>query len=132
MTREFSGLCWQRKSEFDSKLFFHLKSAVLYQASHFRGADVLITGGLGFIGSALARQLVTLEARVTLVDSLIPEYGGNPFNIHDIKDRVTVDLTDVRDRIAMASLITTTGSPSRPSRSVKARPWRTGILRASK
>jgi UDP-glucose 4-epimerase len=72
---------------------------------HFPGADVLITGGLGFIGSALARRLVELGAKVTLVDSLIPEYGGNLFNIHDIRDRVTVDLTDVRDAAAMSALI---------------------------
>jgi UDP-glucose 4-epimerase len=73
--------------------------------SIFTGSDVLITGGLGFIGSALARRLVGLGAKVTLVDSLIPEYGGNRFNIDDIRDRVTVDLTDVRDAAAMASLI---------------------------
>jgi dTDP-glucose 4,6-dehydratase/UDP-glucose 4-epimerase len=71
----------------------------------FSGADVLITGGLGFIGSSLARRLVALEARVTLVDSLIPEYGGNLFNIEDIRDQVTVDLTDVRDVKAMTTLI---------------------------
>ena len=71
----------------------------------FIGSDVLVTGGLGFIGSALARRLVELGAKVTLVDSLIPEYGGNLFNIHDIRDRVTVDLTDVRDAAAMSSLI---------------------------
>jgi len=71
----------------------------------FTGSDVLVTGGLGFIGSALARHLVELGAKVTLVDSLIPEYGGNLFNIHDIRDRVTVDLTDVRDAAAMSSLI---------------------------
>ena len=71
----------------------------------FAGADVLVTGGLGFIGSALARRLVEIGAKVTLVDSLIPEYGGNLFNIHDIRDRVTVDLTDVRDAAAMSSLI---------------------------
>jgi UDP-glucose 4-epimerase len=68
-------------------------------------ANVLITGGLGFIGSALARRLVHLNANVTLVDSLIPKYGGNLFNIHDIKDRVTVNITDVRDPYAMAYLI---------------------------
>ncbi len=67
----------------------------------FAGSDVLITGGLGFIGSALARRLVEIGAKVTLVDSLIPEYGGNLFNIHDIRDRVTVDLTDVRDAAAV-------------------------------
>ena len=71
----------------------------------FTGSDILVTGGLGFIGSALARRLVELGAKVTLVDSLIPEYGGNLFNIHDIRDRVTVDLTDVRDAAAMSSLI---------------------------
>ncbi len=47
----------------------------------FQGASVLITGGLGFIGSNLARRLIDLGASVTLVDSLIPEYGGNLFNI---------------------------------------------------
>lgn len=71
----------------------------------FSGSDILITGGLGFIGSSLARRLVGLGARVTLVDSLIPEYGGNLFNIYDIRDRVIIDLTDVRDAPAMASLI---------------------------
>ena len=76
-----------------------------WDPSIFAGANVLVTGGLGFIGSALARRLVDLGAKVTLVDSLIPEYGGNLFNIHDIRDRVTVDLTDVRDAAAMSSLI---------------------------
>ena len=71
----------------------------------FAGRDVLITGGLGFIGSALARRLVALSARVTLVDSLIPEYGGNPFNVHDIRDRVTINVADVRDPHAMAWLV---------------------------
>ena len=71
----------------------------------FSGANVLITGGLGFIGSSLARQLVALRAKVTLVDSLIPEYGGNLFNIHDIRDKVSIELTDVRDIRAMATLI---------------------------
>ena len=47
----------------------------------FRGSRALITGGLGFIGTNLARRLVALGAKVTLIDSLIPEYGGNLFNI---------------------------------------------------
>ncbi|MEY2486801.1 MAG: hypothetical protein QOH39_2449 [Verrucomicrobiota bacterium] len=71
----------------------------------FSGANVLVTGGLGFIGSALARRLVGLDAKLTLVDSLIPEYGGNLFNVHDIVDRVTIDVTDVRDTSSMASLV---------------------------
>jgi UDP-glucose 4-epimerase len=71
----------------------------------FSGADVLITGGLGFIGSSLARQLVALQAKVTLVDNLISEYGGNLFNIDDFRDKVSIELTDVRDTKAMATLI---------------------------
>jgi UDP-glucose 4-epimerase len=71
----------------------------------FSGSDVLVTGGLGFIGSSLARRLVSLNANVALLDSLIPEYGGNLFNIHDIRDRVTVNLADVRDTQAMTSLV---------------------------
>lgn len=71
----------------------------------FSGNHILITGGLGFIGSSLARRLVALGAQVTLVDSLIPQYGGNLFNIEDIKDRVRVNITDVRDPHAMATLI---------------------------
>lgn len=71
----------------------------------FSGTHILITGGLGFIGSSLARKLVALNAHVTLVDSLIPEYGGNLFNIEDIKDRVRINITDVRDPHAMAHLI---------------------------
>jgi dTDP-glucose 4,6-dehydratase/UDP-glucose 4-epimerase len=68
-------------------------------------AHVLITGGLGFIGSNLARALVAKGANVTLVDSLIPQYGGNLFNIADIRDRVTVNVCDVRDPHAMAYLL---------------------------
>ena len=71
----------------------------------YAGATVLITGGLGFIGSNLARVLVTLGAKVTLVDSLIPQYGGNPFNIADIRDKVTVNVCDVRDQFAMPYLV---------------------------
>jgi dTDP-glucose 4,6-dehydratase/UDP-glucose 4-epimerase len=73
--------------------------------SGFSGKNVLITGGLGFIGSSLARRLLAEGADVTLVDSLIPQYGGNLFNIHDIRDKVTVNITDVRDPHAMAYLI---------------------------
>jgi UDP-glucose 4-epimerase len=71
----------------------------------FRNSRVLITGGLGFIGSNLARRLVALGARVTLVDSLIPLYGGNQQNIEDIRDDVTVNICDVRDRFAIEYLV---------------------------
>ena len=66
---------------------------------------VMITGGLGFIGSNLARRLVNLGAQVTLVDSLIPEYGGNLRNIADIRDRVSINLSDVRDRHGFRALV---------------------------
>lgn len=68
-------------------------------------AKILITGGLGFIGSNLARALVAQGAEVTLVDSLIPQYGGNPFNIEDIRGKVTVNVCDVRDPFAMDYLL---------------------------
>lgn len=71
----------------------------------FSGASVLITGGLGFIGSNLARRLVGMGARVTLADSLIPAYGGNRFNISDIAGQVTVNISDVRDPHAVSSLV---------------------------
>lgn len=71
----------------------------------FNGIDVLITGGLGFIGSNLARRLVASGARVTLVDSLVSNYGGNLFNINDITKSVTVNISDVRDPFAMAYLV---------------------------
>jgi UDP-glucose 4-epimerase len=71
----------------------------------YEGRSVLITGGLGFIGSNLARRLVDLGAQVTLVDSLIPEYGGNRANIAGIEDRVTVNISDVRDEHSLPSLI---------------------------
>lgn len=71
----------------------------------YKNKHVLITGGLGFIGSNLARRLVGLGAHITLVDSLIPSYGGNLFNIDDIKDRLTCNISDVRDPHAMAYLI---------------------------
>lgn len=66
---------------------------------------VLITGGLGFIGSNLARRLVHDGAKVTVVDSLIPEYGGNPRNLHDIKDQVAINFSDVRDPFSMNQLV---------------------------
>lgn len=71
----------------------------------FHNRSILITGGLGFIGSNLARRLVSMGAKVTLVDSLIPQYGGNVANIQDIRERVEVNITDVRDPHAMAYLI---------------------------
>jgi len=75
-------------------------------ADAFRGLRVLVTGGLGFIGSNLARRLLTLgAAEIVLVDSLIPEYGGNRFNISGIEKDVTVNIADVRDEHSMPQLV---------------------------
>lgn len=71
----------------------------------FQGSRVLITGGLGFIGSNLARRLVDYGAQVTLIDSLIPEYGGNLFNIAGIEEQVKVNISDVRDEHSMRYLV---------------------------
>lgn len=71
----------------------------------FQGKRVLITGGLGFIGSNLAIRLVELGADVTLVDSLIPTYGGNLWNIEPIKDKVRINISDVRDPFSMKYLV---------------------------
>jgi len=72
---------------------------------YYEGKKVLITGGLGFIGSNLARALVPLGADVLLVDSLIPDYGGNLFNIDGIESRVKVNIADVRDANGMQYLV---------------------------
>jgi UDP-glucose 4-epimerase len=71
----------------------------------FTNAQVLITGGLGFIGSNLARRLVALGADVTVVDSLIRDYGGNLYNVEGIRDRIQVNVSDVRDSHSMQHLV---------------------------
>jgi UDP-glucose 4-epimerase len=71
----------------------------------YSGARALVTGGLGFIGSHLAARLVELGAEVTIVDSLIPDYGGNEFNVREIADRVTIDHSDMRDAEAIGALV---------------------------
>jgi len=67
-------------------------------AEVYGGRSVLITGGLGFIGSSLAHRLVELGAVVDLVDAMVPNCGGNPFNIDRIRDRVGVHIADIDDR----------------------------------
>jgi len=71
----------------------------------FINKTILITGGCGFIGSNLARRLVSLGAKVTLVDSLLPQYGGNLENIADIRQKVELNISDVRDIHSMSHLI---------------------------
>jgi len=69
------------------------------------GKSVLITGGLGFIGSNLARRLVAEGARVAVCDALIEGYGGNPANVAEIRDAIAIERADVRDASAMERLV---------------------------
>jgi UDP-glucose 4-epimerase len=71
----------------------------------YRGRRVLITGGVGFIGSNLARQLVDLGADVLLVDAMNPDYGGNLFNIAGIENRVRLNIGDVRNESMIDLLV---------------------------
>jgi UDP-glucose 4-epimerase len=73
--------------------------------TYYRGRRVMITGGAGFIGSNLARQLVDLGAEILLVDSLIPDYGGNLYNIQDIASRLRLNVADVRMQTTMEALV---------------------------
>jgi len=71
----------------------------------FSNKKVLITGGAGFIGSTLAQYLAKCGAKITIVDSMIPDYGGNLQNLTGIRDKITINFSDVRDRFSMEYLI---------------------------
>lgn len=70
----------------------------------YSGKRVLITGGLGFLGSNLAHALVERGCRVTVLDPLFPEYGGNPFNVEEIKSRLGILIDDVRNEALLEKL----------------------------
>jgi UDP-glucose 4-epimerase len=74
-------------------------------AETFRGRRVLITGGLGFIGSNLAIRLAEAGARVAILDALIPQFGGNRLNIAPVEGRVAVDPSDMRDEEAVEKAV---------------------------
>jgi UDP-glucose 4-epimerase len=71
----------------------------------FSGKNILITGGLGFIGSSLAISLAKQGAHITIVDTMTPNQGGNVFNIDPIKGSVAVDYSDIRDTFAINQLV---------------------------
>jgi nucleoside-diphosphate-sugar epimerase len=73
--------------------------------SQFAGSRCLITGGLGFIGSNLARELVGRGAEVRIVDALITGHGGDHYNLGDCADRVEVHLSDLRDGHVVRHLV---------------------------
>src|SRR3954462_2787419 len=74
-------------------------------SSRYGGSRALVTGGLGFIGSHLSKAQGDLGAEVTIVDSLIPEYGGNLYNVRDIADHVRINLSDIRDPWSIRTLV---------------------------
>lgn len=75
------------------------------QSKFYKDKNVLITGGLGFIGSSLAIKLAELGANVTIIDSLVPDYGGNLFNIEPVKSKVKVNISDVRDKYSINHIV---------------------------
>ena len=74
----------------------------------YRGRRVMITGGMGFIGSNLARLLVDAGAQILIVDALDPDYGGNQFNISGIEEYVRLNVADVRDVQALRNMVEAT------------------------
>jgi UDP-glucose 4-epimerase len=71
----------------------------------FADKEILVTGGLGFIGSNLCIALVEAGARVTIMDNMLPRQGGNLFNIREIEDRVRVNFSDVRNQLSVNHLV---------------------------
>ncbi|HEU0167269.1 MAG TPA: GDP-mannose 4,6-dehydratase, partial [Chloroflexota bacterium] len=74
-------------------------------ARFYAGKHVLVTGGAGFIGSNLVHRLAAYDAKITVLDSLLPNYGGNLYNLEGVRDRVWLTVTDLRDVNALAYLI---------------------------
>jgi len=70
-----------------------------------KGTRVLVTGGLGFIGSNLSARLIGLGAKVTIVDNMMPRLGGNLFNVKEIRDQIHINFSDVRDGHSMDYLV---------------------------
>ena len=63
----------------------------------YKGKEVLITGGLGFIGSSLTIALVKKGARVTIIDNMLKRQGANLFNIEPVKHKVKINFSDIRN-----------------------------------
>lgn len=82
-----------------------LSGAAVSAWSQLKNKRVLITGGLGFIGSNLACRLVALGAEVTVVDSLTPGCGGNLWNVRACKKGLRIEVADIRDSAVVAELV---------------------------
>ncbi len=70
-----------------------------------KGKRILITGGLGFIGSNLAHRCVDAGAKVTIYDCLDPRSGGNMFNVKDIEKSIRLELNDIRNFEGLSACI---------------------------
>jgi nucleoside-diphosphate-sugar epimerase len=64
----------------------------------FKGKRVVITGGAGMLGSSIAQRLVELGAQVTVLDAMLPQYGGNAFNLAEIQNEIRFVHGDIRDK----------------------------------
>jgi UDP-glucose 4-epimerase len=73
--------------------------------NEFKNKKVLITGGLGFIGSNLAIKLVRFGAEVLAVDNMLPRQGGNLFNVESVKDKIKINISDIRNPVSMNHLV---------------------------
>ena len=71
----------------------------------YQNKEILITGGLGFIGSNLAIQLAKLGTKVSIVDIMLPRHGGNLFNVEEVKNKIRINFSDIRDELSMAYLV---------------------------
>lgn len=71
----------------------------------YKDKNVLVTGGLGFIGSTLSKKLAELGASVTIIDSLLPDTGGNLFNIDGYESKIKINISDVRDQYSTNVLV---------------------------
>jgi UDP-glucose 4-epimerase len=76
-------------------------TAIMTDVTGYAGARVLVTGGLGFIGSTLSIELVRQGAQVTILDALLPQHGGQYFNVASVRDKVTIEVADMRDHEAL-------------------------------
>lgn len=74
-------------------------------AERYADKRVLVTGGLGFIGSNLAIALVEAAAKVTIVDAMLPAYGAKLFNIEPVRERARVNISDLRDAVGLGYLV---------------------------
>ena len=70
-----------------------------------KGANILITGGAGMIGSTIAHLAVQNGARVTVLDAMLPFYGGNLFNLNGILDHIDFVTGDIRDAALVGNMV---------------------------